>query len=447
VKAPEARQGYADRGMVFPAYPTEDQVAKIEAMQPSLRAAWNWLVSRIEDPLKAHEAKLVRDGLLPPAIPRPEYSGLQPEEAKTRKQEYTEACRKRRQEIFNSPVKVEWRPFLSGKGSEAERLGLSESYQVINNYLSDKGLPCLPAALLRRLELNFKFKPTGDKRKRRKQPDCVMPIQTSSGDKIRLIKRLAGNWLSRRCNAEVHLPSVGWIAVYLDPGLVNILLTPGNTVREGCTLRYEHGRWYASVKVIRREKMHPGPGDGSHCGIDPGLAKLATVSDGTVLPNKRNLRYAEARELALGIADIHPDKEERSWIREFVFRQDFRQRRRTLTQCRQLAAKLSRQYDFIGIEANTGIALGSGSRYVGATKTLLQCLIHRCGTNRVREIDSHFNSQDCSQCGFRSKETWQRRLGESNQTCKCTHCGIELDRDLNAARNVDKRLAEALSLS
>lgn len=456
MKAPKSPEGYVDRGMLFRAYPTEEQVAKIEAMQPSLRAAWNWLVSRIEEPLKAHDAKLCREGLLPPAIPKPAYSGLAPEESKARRIEYHEACAKRRQEIFKSPVKPEWRPFLSGKGSEAERLGLKQGYQVLNNYLKFKGLPQLPAKMLEILEDNFKTKSSFQKRKKYRRECDMMPIQVNSGEKLRLYDHSKSkDFHQRRCNAQVHLPAVGWIPVYLDPGLINILMTPGNTVREGCTLRYEHGRWYASVKVIRREKMHPGPGDGSVCGIDPGLAKLATVSDGTVLPNKRNLRYAEARSLALSIAGIASDKnnnptdqqrQSARQIRNYVYRRDALDRHAVMTRCRQLAARLSKEYDFIGVETNTGIALGIGSRYIGATRTLLNCLIHRCGTNRVREVESYYNSQTCSQCSHLDKITWERKLGQKDQTCECPKCGLRLDRDLNAARNVKNKLAESLGL-
>src|SRR5687767_3396310 len=165
MKASKARQGYVDRGMSFPAYLTGSQVNGYWSMQPSLRAAWNWLVSRIEEPLKAREAKAVREGLVPPAIPKPCYDGIEPEEAKALKQKYTEECKNRRKKIFELPIPVEWRPFLSGKNSEAERLGMKQGYQVLNNYLEFKGLPMLPSMILMKLEDNFRAKPSNQNRK------------------------------------------------------------------------------------------------------------------------------------------------------------------------------------------------------------------------------------------------------------------------------------------
>ena len=453
MKPPKPREGYVDRGMVFRAYPTYDQVQKIEAMQPSLRACWNWLVSRTEEVLQAREAKAMREGLLPPPVPRPRYDGLQPEDAKVLRQEYIEKCKERRKQIFDLPIPVEWRPFLSGKGSEAERLGFNEGSQVLNNYLEFKGLPTLPITILRSLENNFRGKTSNQKRKKFRRECDLMPIQVRSGKHLRTRKPQTGKFgLQRKCNYEVNLPSVGWIPVYVDPGLENQLLTPGNTVREGCTLKYDHGKWYASVKIIRRERVNPGPGDGSVCGIDPGLDKLAAVSDHQVLKNPRNLKYDDAKNLALSVINLGEgktkflDKETRDRMTESVYRHDARQRRRVMTQCRQLAAKLCNQYDFIGIEANSGVALGIGSRFTGATKTLVDCLIQRCGNNRVREVESFYNSQICSQCGHHDKIAWERKIGSKDQTCTCSACGFTEDRDVNSARNVRNKLAESLGL-
>lgn len=427
------------------AYPTTEQIQVMEAMQPSLRSAWNWLVSRQEISIQAAEAKASRDGILPPIVQRPVYKGLDPDLAKALKQNYIEACKQRRKQIFDLKIPVQWRPHLSGKGSEAERLGYKQDYQVINWHLRCAELPELPAKAAERLCEIFKTKSTGQKRKKFRRAWETMPLQVKSGPKLRVRKPQAQDkWCQARCNFEVFLPAIGWVAVYCDPGLVDQLMTPGNTVREGCTLRYEQGRWFASVKVIRRIPVLQTPQDGSVVGVDPGLAKLATTSDGDVLRNPRNLKYAEARELALSITDSMPDGEDRDYLKSCIFRQDARQRRRVLTQCRQFAAFLSKHYQFIGVEANQGIALGQGSRYVGATKTLLQCLLDKCGPERVREVESYHNSQDCSQCGYRDKKTWERRLGQQDQVCQCVHCGNKMDRDVNAARNVRSKMLESL---
>ncbi len=446
--APKPRDGYVCSGMTMPAYPTEEQVQTIEAMQPSLRSAWNWMVSRIEEPLLAKEARAIREGAIAAAIPRPNYKGMRPDQAKAAKQNYVALCIQRRVNILALDIPVEWRPHLSGKDSEAERLGMRHDYQVLNNYLRFKNLPELPADILKALALNFLGKGSKTKRKKFRPSYEVMPVQTRSGEAIRLRSpKSYDNWHQQRCNAEVFLQRVGWVAVHLDSGLLNQLLTPGNTPRQGCTLRHEHGRWYASVATIRRQFMPSGPADKTVVGIDPGLAVLATTSDNDVLRNPRNLKYADARALALSIADTVQDPEEKQWLRTAVFRQDARQRRRVLTQCRQFVAYLSKKYDFIGVEINTGVALGIGSRYTGITKTLVRYLAQRCGSDRVHAIESYYNSQTCSQCGHLDKETWSRKMGQRDQVCKCLQCGYTCDRDHNSACVVRDKLRLKLNLT
>lgn len=417
----------------------------MEAMQPSLRAAWNWMVSRVEIVLQAKEAKAIREGLMPPMVAKPDYNGLNPAESRAIREQYIALSSERRQKIFDLPIPMQWRPNLSGKDSEAERLGYKQDYQVINWHLKCIGLPKLPKAAVQTLLMNY-FKKSHRRKKYRRALD-TMPLQVKTGPRLRLRHPSdEDNWLQRRCNAEVHLPFVGWIAVKVDNGSLNKLLTPGNTTREGCAILCEYGRWSAVVNTIRKEQVHAYPCDNSVVGIDPGLATLATTSDYDVLPNHRDLKYAEAREVALSVTDSLPEGDQRTTLKIAIFRQDARQRRKTLTQCRQFAAKLSKKYHFIAIEANYGIALGIGSRYVGATKTLIACLTSRCGAGRVLEVQSSHNSQDCSACEHRDKEAWDRKLGCLSQMCKCLSCGLVLDRDVNAARNIKRRAEKLLNL-
>ena len=53
-----------------------------------------------------------------------------------------------------------------------------------------------------------------------------------------------------------------------------------------------------------------------------------------------------------------------------------------------------------------------------------------CAGTRLREVDPYDTSQDCSGCGVRVPKVLGDRLHE------CAHCGLVIDRDLNAARNI-----------
>jgi putative transposase len=78
-----------------------------------------------------------------------------------------------------------------------------------------------------------------------------------------------------------------------------------------------------------------------------------------------------------------------------------------------------------------------GSVKVSSMRTLKNMLVERYG-DRVREVDPRFTSQDCSQCGHRSKESWSYAHGRFGQ---CPACGHREDRDVNAARNIASKLS------
>jgi putative transposase len=57
---------------------------------------------------------------------------------------------------------------------------------------------------------------------------------------------------------------------------------------------------------------------------------------------------------------------------------------------------------------------------------------------RFVAVNSAYTSQDCSQCGHRQE------LSLSDRVYQCPCCGLVLDRDLNAARNILRLALEEL---
>jgi putative transposase len=53
-----------------------------------------------------------------------------------------------------------------------------------------------------------------------------------------------------------------------------------------------------------------------------------------------------------------------------------------------------------------------------------------CAGSRLLEVDPYNTSQDCSGCGMKVPKSLGDRLHERS------HCGVVMDRDLNAARNI-----------
>jgi putative transposase len=97
---------------------------------------------------------------------------------------------------------------------------------------------------------------------------------------------------------------------------------------------------------------------------------------------------------------------------------------------------LIRDYDVIAIEALQvkGLARSNLAKDVqdaSWTKfiSFLRYKAARAGA-RLIEVDPRNTSQDCSGCGAKVP----KELGDRQH--ECPHCGLSIDRDLNAARNI-----------
>jgi len=100
---------------------------------------------------------------------------------------------------------------------------------------------------------------------------------------------------------------------------------------------------------------------------------------------------------------------------------------------------LVRDYDVIAIEKLNVIAMAKGvlakEVHDASWKMFISMLRYKaeCAGCRLIEVNPHDTSQDCSDCGRRVTKKLGDRLHE------CHHCGLTLDRDLNAARNILNR--------
>jgi putative transposase len=101
------------------------------------------------------------------------------------------------------------------------------------------------------------------------------------------------------------------------------------------------------------------------------------------------------------------------------------------------ALALLRQYDTIYLEdlrvanlvRNHSLAKSISDAGWAAFRTLLEAKAAWAG-RRVIAVPAHYTSQDCSDCGERVLKSLSMR------THVCPSCGLVLDRDANAARNI-----------
>ena len=201
------------------------------------------------------------------------------------------------------------------------------------------------------------------------------------------------------------------------------------------------GRWQASLTVERADLPVPSPPKGGSVGIDLGVKELATLSDGTVIHNPHALK-SNLRRLK---------KAQRSLSRK---RKGSNRRRKARAQVARLYARvanlrsdaldktttmLAHAYSDIGIEdlnvaglvKNHGLARSIQDAAFAEFRRQLTYKTARTGA-RLHVIDRWYpSSKTCSNCG-----TVKAKLPLSERVYHCEECGIVIDRDLNAAINI-----------
>jgi putative transposase len=180
---------------------------------------------------------------------------------------------------------------------------------------------------------------------------------------------------------------------------------------------------------------------GKSVGIDIGVKDLVITSDGKRFENK-HFSKAEKRKIAklskqLSKKQKGSNNREKARLRLAKVYEKIANRKKDYLH--QIVNALLREYDTIYIEdlnvsgmlKNHKLAYAIQELGLYSFKALLKDKAALNGKT-VFEIDRFFpSSQLCSQCGYR-----YRGLRLSERQWQCPQCGSDLDRDVNAARNI-----------
>jgi len=204
----------------------------------------------------------------------------------------------------------------------------------------------------------------------------------------------------------------------------------------GCTFRQDTKGWAVGFIV---NVPAPGTVEGDRAvGVDLGVSTFAALSDGGFIPSLRAARASEKRlrvaQRALARKTRGSKGRERSKLA--VKRCHEATSRRRAEHLRQASARLVRDYDLIVFERLNLKGLASGvlgrdvrdaswARFVSMVRDKAES-----AGRRVVEVDARNTSQNCSSCGSKATKSL------SDRWHNCPHCGLSIDRDLNAARNI-----------
>ena len=207
------------------------------------------------------------------------------------------------------------------------------------------------------------------------------------------------------------------------------------------TISRRAGRWYAALTVERDDQTMKQAPKGGAVGIDLGIKDLATLSDGTVIPNPHSLKTGERqlRRAQKALSRKTKGSKRRAKARERVARIHARIANRRHDALNKLTTMLSRTYSDISIEDLNVAGMVKNHRLAKAVsdasffelRRQLEYKTAKTGA-RLHFVDRWYpSSKTCSNCG-----SVKAKLSLTERTYKCEHCGLVIDRDLNAAINI-----------
>jgi putative transposase len=199
--------------------------------------------------------------------------------------------------------------------------------------------------------------------------------------------------------------------------------------------------WFVFLQFECPDPLPVAPNGLPEVGGDMGLLRLLTLSDGTEIDNPRWLRQAldELRRAQRRLARAKKGSNRRKDKRQVVARlhEHIANQRRDFWH--KLTYWLTHHYGLIALEElnlafmtrNLHLSLSTHDAGLGAFQTLLCYKAVEAGSH-VTFVNPAYTSQVCSGCG----EIVEKDLSVRLHQCPNPDCLLELDRDLNAARNI-----------
>ncbi len=231
---------------------------------------------------------------------------------------------------------------------------------------------------------------------------------------------------------KLNLSKIGSLRIKLHREIEGNIKTL--TIRRTST-----NKWYACFSVEDNKELPNKKGIKNTIGIDMGLNSFLTTDKGEKIDNPRHLRKLE--EKLSKIQRWHSRKKLKSKNRS-KSRLKIAELHEKITNQRQdflhkLSNKLIKNFQLIAFE-KLNIKGMAKNRYLSksiadaAWARFLQMLTYKAEEAGVWvvEVNPKNTSQACSSCNHIVKKTLATRIH------KCPQCGLTIDRDVNAARNI-----------
>ncbi|MCH6636917.1 transposase, partial [Escherichia coli] len=247
-------------------------------------------------------------------------------------------------------------------------------------------------------------------------------------------------------NSRIFLPKLGWMRYRNSRQVTGVVKNV--TVSQSC------GKWYISIQT-EREVSTPVHPSASMVGLDAGVAKLATLSDGTVFEPVNSFQKNQKKLARL----------QRQLSRKVRFSNNWQMQKRKIQRLHFRIANIRRDYlhkittiisknhamiviEDLKVKYMSKSAAGTISqpgRNVRAKSGLNRSILDQGWYEMRRQLEYKqlwrggqvlavppaYTSQRCACCGHTAKEN---RLSQSKFVCR--DCGYTANADVNGARNI-----------
>ena len=234
----------------------------------------------------------------------------------------------------------------------------------------------------------------------------------------------------RILNGKLSLSMIGSVKIRLHRDVVGKVKT--------CTILRDINEWFACI-TTEKEETKPVPSDRPSVGIDLGVTPIVTLSDGTCLQAPKLLKKSEAeiKTLQRSLSRKRTGSKNRAKAKVALAKSWTRLRNRRNDFAHKTSKFFASNYGTIVFEdlkianmvKNRRLASAILDACWGKTRRLTAYKAERRG-GRVILVQPSGTSQECSGCG----KSVEKALSE--RTHSCPFCGLVLDRDVNAARNI-----------
>jgi putative transposase len=209
------------------------------------------------------------------------------------------------------------------------------------------------------------------------------------------------------------------------------------------TVAEQAGHWYVSIQVEQEQTVPVN--NGPTVGVDLGVKTLATLSDGTIIPNQRHLkrRLKKIKRLQRAVTRRKKGGQNRKKAAHTLgkeYRKVGNQRANTVHQFTSRLAKTKsvvviEDLNVSGMLKNHHLAQAISDVGFAEFRRQLTYKAAWYGCRMVVASRWEPSSKTCSGCGWVDEDL---TLADRVFRCENPGCGLVMDRDLNAAINLSK---------